>query len=101
MKKLLIITVFLIAAVITKAGNEFTGKVMSKDQQELVGAKIEVIGTDYVFYTDFDGNYDLSSLPEGTYTLKITYVSYKEKVIENFVWNKQKKQINLKPIILE
>ncbi len=101
MKKLLIITVFLIATVITKAGNEFTGKVMSKDQQELVGAKIEIVGTDYVFYTDFDGNYDFSSLHEGTYTLKITYVSYKEKVIENFVWNKQKKQINLKPIILE
>ncbi|HCQ30094.1 MAG TPA: hypothetical protein DIU39_07400 [Flavobacteriales bacterium] len=101
MKKLLFVSALLIATIITKAGNEFTGKVLSADNQELVGAKIEVIGTDYVFYTDFDGNFDFSQLPEGTYTLKISYVSYQDKVIENFVWDKRKMQTNLKPIVLK
>ena len=101
MKKLFFITALLIASIITKAGNEFTGKILSEDKQELVGAKIEVVGTDYVFYTDFEGNFDLSQLPEGTYTLKISYVSYQDKVIENFVWDKRKMQSNLKPIVLK
>jgi iron complex outermembrane receptor protein len=100
MKKLIFIAVLLVSVIITKAGNEFSGKVLSADNQELVGAKIEVVGTDYVFYTDFDGNFDLSELPEGTYTLKISYISYKDKVIENFVWDKRKMQMNLKPIVL-
>ena len=100
MKKLLFVATLLVSTIITKAGNEFTGKILSEDKQELIGAKVEVIGTDYVFYTDFEGNFDLSELPEGTYTLKISYVSYKDKVIENFVWDKRKMQSNIKPIVL-
>ena len=48
----------------------------------LIGAYIFVNGTDKAVATDFDGKYKLD-LPAGVYSLKMTYIGYPDKVIED------------------
>ncbi|MES2628086.1 MAG: carboxypeptidase-like regulatory domain-containing protein [Bacteroidota bacterium] len=49
----------------------------------IAGAIVEVEGTNIKVYTDFEGNFTLPALAEGTYTLKSTLVSYNEVKLRN------------------
>lgn len=53
--------------------------------ESLAGAEIRIKGTDRVAYSDFDGKFKFENLKAGTYTLVITYISYKNSLIENMV----------------
>ncbi|MHB9055000.1 MAG: TonB-dependent receptor [Paludibacteraceae bacterium] len=57
-----------------------TGKVLDAQNGEtLIGAAVTISGTTTGGATDFDGNYTISNLKPGTYTLTISYISYKSQ----------------------
>lgn len=61
-----------------------SGKITDKaNNEELIGANVLVIGTTTGSSSDIDGNYSIKNIEPGSYTLKISYVSYQSMVIEN------------------
>lgn len=59
-----------------------TGKVTdASNGQILTGATITVLKSNRKTVSDLDGNYKLSALPSGTYTIQFTYVGYELKEV--------------------
>lgn len=53
------------------------GKIIEGDTDSpLIGANIIIEGTTLGASSDFDGNYIIRNIPEGTHTLKVTYMGY-------------------------
>jgi len=79
-----------------------TGKVIDKlSGEELVCAKILIDGLDMKACTDIEGKFSISNLEPGIYTLKVSYISYKEAVVENVRIKKNRSnelEILLEPI---
>lgn len=48
------------------------------DKIGLVGAIVTLDGTDFGAYSDSVGNYEITDVPYGNYTLKVSYLSYKD-----------------------
>ena len=60
------------------------GKVIDKNsKEELVCATVALKGTDIKINTDIDGRFTLKGLEPGSYTLEISYISYKTITLEN------------------
>lgn len=51
--------------------------------EAIIGATIFLKGTSMGTSTDVDGNFQLTAIPEGTYTVAISAVGYESKEIEN------------------
>ncbi len=51
--------------------------------EELIGATIMIEGTTIGASSDLDGNYTISNVTPGTYTLLSKYISFKTKILEN------------------
>src|SRR5690606_22258132 len=67
------------------AEGRVTGKVHDEqDNSPLTGVNVQVVGTDVVTSTDFEGDYTLG-LDDGTYTLRFSYIGYAEKEISEVV----------------
>src|SRR3972149_6058226 len=47
----------------------------------LVGANVYLLGTALGGTTDLEGKYTITRVPEGAYTLKVSYVGYKPKEV--------------------
>ncbi len=65
-----------------------TGKVAGvvKDNstgEPLPGANVVIEGTSMGGATDIDGNYFIINVPPGTYQLRVTFIGYTSKVVEN------------------
>lgn len=61
---------------------KITGKVLSsKTGEPLIGATIAIDGRKKAVQSDQNGNYSISGLEKGVYTLSCTYVSYSKKSI--------------------
>nr|WP_320117704.1 TonB-dependent receptor [uncultured Marinifilum sp.] len=61
-----------------------TGNVKDgKTGEALIGASVFVDGTTLGTVTDFDGNYTLTNVPEGTVTVKCSFISYETSAKEN------------------
>lgn len=73
-----------------------SGKVVEFASGEvLTGVEIEIIGTGERFYSDFDGEFRISGLdPNEEISLRITYISYKKKIIRGI--NPGKKELIIK-----
>ena len=56
-----------------------------KTKEPLVGATIMLEGTTKGIITDFDGNYELTNIDPGTYTVRCSFISYETKLFENIV----------------
>ncbi len=54
-----------------------------KDGEPLIGATVLLVGTNQGTVVDLDGKYSMGRLAPGNYTLKISYVSYDTKTINN------------------
>lgn len=77
-KKILSILALLTLFSAVVAANNIKGVIRDKSSKEpLTGATIQVLGTNIGVVADIDGNYNLSGLKKGTYTILIKYVSYK------------------------
>lgn len=58
-----------------------SGKVLDKVTGEaLAGVKVTINGTNQSVYTDFDGNFEINGLREGSVEIAASYISYKNKV---------------------
>lgn len=80
-----------LVCVILSAGFAFSqgsiaGKITDeKTGEAIIGGTILVQGTSVGTSTDIEGNFLISSIPAGTYTLQITYVGYQNTTIPNVV----------------
>jgi TonB-dependent receptor len=60
------------------------GTVKDKSKSEsLIGATVMIEGTSVGTTTDIDGNFKINNVRPGAYNLKVTYISYSAKTIEN------------------
>lgn len=104
MKKLIPFALSLFIALAASAGDSdkksktekrtcsYTGAVLDAENAEaLTGATIKIVELDREVFADFDGNFTLENIPEGTYTLEISFVSYDTKIIEGFEISPDKK----------
>jgi uncharacterized membrane protein len=61
-----------------------SGKVIDKKTGEsLVGALISIKGTDIKIYSDLEGNFNISNIEPGNYSIEINYISYTKTEIQN------------------
>ncbi len=82
MRRILITIIVLAAALQTHAQNgSIKGKVIDKKTKEaIIGATVSIVGTYLAVPTDFNGNYTLTNVKPGDYTLKVVYLGYKELI---------------------
>ncbi len=74
-----------VSAVNAQSGvGKLTGKVVDAGTKEpLIGANIVVLETSAGAATDVDGNYFILNINPGTYSVKVSYVGYAPKTLEN------------------
>ena len=61
-----------------------TGTIFDEASKEtIIGANIQVLGTDLGTSTDFDGFYSLNSIPSGKYSIRISYIGYENMIISD------------------
>lgn len=76
----------------------FQGQVFDKTNAEaLTGASITIVELDKTVYADFTGTFSFEDIPEGNYTIEVSFVSYDTKVLEDF---QIRKDLNKKRILL-
>ena len=54
----------------------------SEDDEPLIGASIKIIGQNIGSVTDLSGNFKISNLNKGEYSLRISYVGYVDKELK-------------------
>ncbi|HMB96867.1 MAG TPA: TonB-dependent receptor [Balneolaceae bacterium] len=60
-----------------------TGKIIDESTGEpLIGATVMIVETSQGDATDLDGNFNIKDVEPGTYTLRVSFISYATKVIE-------------------
>jgi hypothetical protein len=80
---------FLLTGTVEDAGN----------QEKLVCAKIEIEQAGIKIFTDLEGNFEISDLTAGDFTLKVSYISYCETEIHSSeISGKDQLTIKLKPL---
>ena len=85
-KLLIIFQILLFVSIIyPQAGvGKLSGKVVDTNTKEpLIGANIVVLQNQTGAATDIEGNYFILNLIPGSYTVKVSYVGYAPKTIEN------------------
>ena len=81
-KRFWMVIALCVPAAMIKA-EDIKGIIIDKGSQEpLIGATVQVEGTTIGAITDIDGNFTISGLEDGTYTLVASYVSYQEERVE-------------------
>ena len=81
--KVIFFILFLTLSAMTVVAGTIKGTVTDKQTREpLTGATIQIAGTTQGTVADVDGNYSLD-VNNGTYTLAIKYVGYKDIIINN------------------
>lgn len=59
------------------------GQIFDKQSQEtLAGATISIIDTDFKVLSDLDGNFVFENISNGSYKIKIDYISYGTVIID-------------------
>lgn len=75
--------IILLMLVLTVQAAALRGTVTDKATKEpLIGAAVQLSGTNTGTITDVDGNFELAGLRNGTYKLIISYVSYCTQTVE-------------------
>ena len=101
--KKLFILIILISSCIYGQGN-LRGVVSdSLSNKPLVGANVFLLGTASGSATDLEGQYVISNVPEGNYTIKISYIGYKPKQVNIAIVKNRSTQLDivLVPDVLE
>lgn len=81
-----IILLFLSTTAIFAQTGSITGKIKDKSNGDLLtGANVVVEGTRLGATADLDGNYTIAKVPEGIYTIKVSFISYNAVKIEKVV----------------
>src|SRR5437867_5229803 len=81
---LLFALLLLPAMVFAGVTGKIRGKVVDRDSKEsLVGANVAVEGTSLGAASDVNGEYTVSNIPAGTYSVKVSYVGYSAVTVSN------------------
>ncbi len=82
MKKFLhIIILVLITNLAYAQTGVLKGKVIDRKTKEtVIGATVSLVGTYYAVPTDVNGNYTITNIKPGEYSVKIVYLGYKEQL---------------------
>jgi outer membrane receptor protein involved in Fe transport len=82
-----ILTLLLAMVTLAQTG-KVSGTIVDKEtNQPLIGANVLVVGTSLGAATDINGNYNISNLNTGVYTLKASYLGYQDVILENITVN--------------
>ncbi len=75
---------FLASSAFAQSGvGKMSGKIIDADtQEELIGANIIILSTNLGAATDIEGNYFILNITPGTYDVKVSYVGYAAKTIQ-------------------
>ena len=73
-----------LAADAARAGT-IAGTVKDKTGEALIGAGIKVVGTNLGSSTDLDGKFSIGNVPAGTYSLRVLYTGYTQKVVTGII----------------
>lgn len=76
----LVLLAFVPTAQAQQAGR-VTGTVTSQDGQPVAGAFVAVLGTRHTAVTGRDGRFAIANVAPGTYSLKITHISFKDATV--------------------
>ncbi|MFK7983413.1 MAG: TonB-dependent receptor [Saprospiraceae bacterium] len=76
MKNLLLSMVLLLAAWVSHAQSDVTGKITDKTGTALIGATVQIVETKQGAATDFEGNFAIKNVADGAYSLLVSYVGY-------------------------
>ena len=76
---------FFVSAVYAQSGvGKLSGKVIDAGTKEpLIGANLVILESQIGAATDVDGNYFILNITPGTYSVKVSYVGYAPKTLEN------------------
>ena len=82
-----IFTVVSILLLITSVAIAQTGRVLGKvidqqTQEPLIGANVIIVGSSLGAATDVNGNYIISQVPPGNYSIKASYIGYQDVTVE-------------------
>jgi len=85
-RKTVLLILFIVSTVMVSAQGVLQGTIIDKKTKEpLIAATIMVEGISKGTACDIDGNYSITSIPAGTYTVNVQYVSYSKQSIENVI----------------
>ncbi len=95
--KIIAAAVLLVAPAMRGMAADIVGRVTDgKSKDALIGATVQVDGTNIIAATDLDGNFKLTGLnPDASYTLTVTYVAYKNKKIDGVRASDQPQMISV------
>ena len=83
--KLFIILLLFISANYAQVGvGKLSGKIIDADTKEaLIGANVIILGTQLGAASNIEGDYFILNITPGTYSVKVSYVGYAPRTIEN------------------
>ena len=74
--KLLVVALFMLASTAVLAQSSISGSIKGQSGETLPGVSILLKGTAKGDVSDFDGNYKISNIVDGTYKLVVSYVGF-------------------------
>jgi outer membrane receptor protein involved in Fe transport len=81
---LTLLLLFLVPGVMFAQSGKIRGTVVDlKTKEPLVGANVVLEGTSYGSSTDIQGKYTILNVPVATYSIKATYIGYRQMTISN------------------
>ena len=81
---LTLLLLLLVPGVMFAQSGKIRGTVVdSKTKEPLVGANVVLEGTSYGSSTDIQGKYTILNVPVATYSIKATYIGYRQMTISN------------------
>jgi len=89
MKKLISTSIFILLILFTSElvhSQSIKGKVIDASNSDpLVGASVKVVGKPFGTLVDLDGNYEITDIPPGIYSLEFSYIGYTPKTLKDIV----------------
>ncbi len=96
-KKFFLLFNLLILSVLSHSQNSIKGVVTDSDNGEsVIGCNILLEGTTIGAITDFDGNYEFKNIPEGTYNITFSFISYNKSTHNVTVTKNSQLVLNVK-----
>ncbi|MDP3583252.1 MAG: carboxypeptidase-like regulatory domain-containing protein, partial [Ignavibacteria bacterium] len=95
MKNIFLIFFLLPLFYITAQSGTLTGKVINEKGQPVFGASVLIVGTVRGASADETGNFEIKNLPEGTYSVQVSAISYEKKTVSNILINESTKAITI------
>jgi outer membrane receptor protein involved in Fe transport len=81
---LFLITILTTTAIYAGTTGKIAGKIIdASSKEELIGANITLVGTNYGAASDFEGNFFIINIPPGTYTVKASLIGYNAVTIKD------------------